>query len=292
MLRWRLLLGIALIATLVWLCWLDGHASPPGKFLLPVALVFAVVATQEFIGLARARSLQPAAAVLYLGNLAITAANAVAPWGCSTHAGLTWPMLALALAAVAAFVFEMRRYERPGEVLERLAITVLGLSYIGACLSFVVQLRLWGDPVQGMAALVSLLTVVKMGDTGAYTIGRLVGRHKMTPVLSPGKTWEGAGGALLFGVLGAWLCLASPLAAQAAGRASKCAAWGWLAYGLAVAVAGIIGDLAESMLKRDAGRKDSSTWMPGFGGILDMLDSILLAAPVAYLLWLTEVVAF
>jgi phosphatidate cytidylyltransferase len=62
-------------------------------------------------------------------------------------------------------------------------------------------------------------------------------------------------------------------------------AWGWLAYGLIVGVAGMLGDLAESLIKRDLGRKDSSDWMPGFGGVLDVLDSILFAAPVAYLCW-------
>lgn len=290
MLRWRLVLGVLLIAALVGLCWLDAGAAQPGTYLLPLGLLFAGLATQEFIGLARARGYQPASPVLYAGNVAIVAANAAAPWGYSQHAGLDAPMLALALGVVAAFVFEMRRYERPGEVLERLAITVLGLGYIGACLSCVVQLRLWGESAQGMAALASMIAVVKMGDTGAYTVGRLVGRHKMTPVLSPGKTWEGACGALGFGVLAAWLCLASPWAAQLAGRPLSCPIWGWVVYGLVVTVAGILGDLAESLLKRDAGRKDSSTWMPGFGGVLDVLDSILLAGPVAYLLWLVGVV--
>jgi len=129
----------------------------------------------------------------------------------------------------------------------------------------------------------SLVIVVKMGDIGAYTCGRLVGRHKMTPTLSPGKTWEGAVGGMVFACLGSYLAL-EWLAPALTGAASRLP-WGWLPYGVIVGIAGMVGDLAESLLKRDVGCKDSSTWMPGFGGVLDLLDSVLFAAPVAYLCW-------
>jgi phosphatidate cytidylyltransferase len=134
--------------------------------------------------------------------------------------------------------------------------------------------------------LVSLIAVVKMGDSGAYTVGRLIGRHKMAPVLSPGKTWEGVAGAIGFAMLGAWMVFR--LMPGSSTRTEF--RWQWLVYGAIVGVAGLIGDLAESLIKRDAGRKDSSTWMPGFGGILDVLDSILFAAPIAWILWAIELV--
>ncbi len=104
------------------------------------------------------------------------------------------------------------------------------------------------------------MAVVKLGDTGAYTVGRLFGRHKMAPVLSPGKTWEGAAGGIVFAVLGSWLVF--HLMPQAMGFTLAQASWSWLLFGPVVGVAGIVGDLAESLFKRDMGRKDSSTWMP------------------------------
>jgi phosphatidate cytidylyltransferase len=136
----------------------------------------------------------------------------------------------------------------------------------------------------GIAAIASLAIVVKMCDIGAYTFGRLLGRRKMTPVLSPGKTWEGAVGGLAFACLGSWLALNWLAPALSAGLAPR-SAWCWLGYGLFVGIAGILGDLAEPLIKRDVGRKDSSAWMPGFGGVLDLLDSVLFAAPVAFLCW-------
>ena len=123
-----------------------------------------------------------------------------------------------------------------------------------------------------------------MGDTGAYTVGRLIGRHKMAPSISPGKTVEGALGAFLFACLGSWLTFRwiVPFLPEGAGPGPW---YGWLLFGVLVGGAGMLGDLAESLLKRDVGVKDSSTWMPGFGGVLDILDSLLLSAPVAWFCW-------
>jgi phosphatidate cytidylyltransferase len=141
----------------------------------------------------------------------------------------------------------------------------------------------------GIGAFASMIIVVKMGDTGAYFFGKLFGRRKMAPVLSPNKTLEGAVGAICFSLLGAWAAAFSvvPLAPPShAGHPTVISPFlGWSLYAVLVCAAGMFGDLAESLLKRDVGSKNSSTWMPGLGGILDLLDSILLAAPVAHLLW-------
>jgi phosphatidate cytidylyltransferase len=125
-----------------------------------------------------------------------------------------------------------------------------------------------------------------MGDTGAYTVGRIFGRHKMAPRLSPGKTIEGAVGAIIFACLGAWLSFRYLIPAMSPTEIPAAIPGGWAIYGVLVGVVGLFGDLAESFIKRDVGRKDSSTWMPGFGGVLDILDSLLLAAPVAWLCWI------
>jgi phosphatidate cytidylyltransferase len=289
-LRYRLLLGTLFIAALAGLCWLD-HAqfggTPPGAWLFPLALLLSVLASGEVLWLLAGADRQPLPEMLYVGNFLIVASNAV-PMFWPTFAvrfsfdAFGWPIGAFALCVLAAFIVEIWRFEKPGEAITRLAATIFGFSYVGILLTFVVQLP-------GLLAILSLVIVVKTGDSGAYTVGRLIGRHKMAPRLSPGKTWEGAAGAALFAVIGSWVVfnlIGGLLALQRAALEP----WRWIVFGLVVGTAGLLGDLAESLLKRDAGRKDSSPWMPGFGGVLDLLDSILFAAPVAYLCWATGLV--
>ncbi len=300
---WRISLGALLIAGLAGLCYLDSLAgpsrasswlNPPGGWLFLLALLASVLGTGEVISLARSRGTQPIPWIAYLFTFAIVATNVIPSlWPtCPVTAKLgllAWPMLAVAAGLLAAFLGEMARYEKPGEVLRQLTATVFPMLYVGVLLTFVVQLRQWrAEEGLGLVALLSMIVVVKMGDSGAYTIGRIFGRHKMAPVLSPGKTWEGFAGAMLFAVLGALLVwwLAPKLSASDSTLSAKIGpCWGWILYGLIVGLAGLLGDLAESLLKRDAGVKDSSTWMPGFGGVLDVLDSILIAAPVAFFCW-------
>ncbi len=192
------------------------------------------------------------------------------------------------VAAVAlAFVAEMRRHQKPGGVTVSVAVAVLGVAYVGLLLSFLIQLRYWW----GLRALLSLLIVVKMADTGAYAVGRIAGRHKMAPSLSPSKTIEGAIGALVVACLSSWATFRWLLPSPTGPEVAREPWQGWLLFGLLIGVAGIVGDLAESLLKRGAARKDSSDWMPGFGGVLDLLDSVLLAAPVAYVCWTLGLVA-
>lgn len=296
MLRWRLILGALFIAGIIALCWWDQQLTPPGRILLPLALVLSLLASNEILGLAAARNLQPSATMVYVGNLCIVASNLISllwpsSWPPDPLGQLGWPLAAFAIMVLAAFGVEMRRYEKPGQVLEQLATTIFGLAYVGVLFSFLAQLRLVGGGALGVPALASLVIVVKMGDTGAYTVGRLIGRHKMAPVLSPGKTIEGALGGLLFACLGSWVAIQwlTPLWRPASSPPGGMSG-GWLVYGLMVGVTGMLGDLAESLIKRDVGRKDSSSWMPGFGGVLDVLDSVLFAAPVAYLCWALRLV--
>ncbi len=298
MLRWRLLLGALLIAALAGLCWLDGTqalGAPAGLWLFPIALTLSLAASGEMLWMLAARDLRPIAPVMYLGNVVIVASNGFPLYWPSYPANCPlgrwgWPLIAFMLATLAAFVGEMVRYRQPGRSVIALGVTVFSFAYVGLLLSFVVQLRSVISPEWGMIALVSLIAIVKFGDTGAYTVGRLIGRHKMTPLLSPGKTWEGAIGHLAAGALAAWIILHFWVGGRTWGHSPQGTVPAWLAYGLLVAAAGLVGDLAESLIKRDLGRKDSSTWMPGFGGVLDLLDSILFAAPVAYVAWVSGMV--
>lgn len=295
MLRWRLLLGTLFVAALVGLCWLDVRGARPGQFLLPLAILLVVLACEEVLSLLAVRDLRPLPSVVYGGSLAVLLASYAGVWFPEPLGALGWTAVAIALGLLAAFVGEMARYRAPGKSILGVALALFGILYVGGLFSFLLQLRVLGPTslansvgVYGIVPLASLLLVVKFGDTGAYTAGRLFGRHKMTPTLSPGKTWEGAVGGLLAACLGAWLSqfVLLPRAIDLSDLPSTTPAWGWVVFGLVVGVAGMLGDLAESLFKRDMGRKDSSTWMPGFGGVLDLLDSVLFAAPVAYLCWI------
>ncbi len=293
MLRWRIGLGAVLIAALVGLLWLDAVTAPPGAWLFFVALAIGLAAAHEVVALFAAARYRPLSAVIYGGTLLVIGSNAIPLFfrpvpDDQPLARLGWPLLAFAGSLLTALVGEMRRYRQPGGVMVNVALATFAVAYVGVLLSFAVQLRVLGGAASGMVALIALLVVVKMGDIGAYTIGRLVGRHKMAPSISPGKTMEGAAGAIAFACLGAWLalvCLPPWMGHPATPKMP-----GWLVFGVVVGGAGILGDLAESLFKRDMGVKDSSSWLPGFGGILDLLDSILFAAPVAYLCWLLGMV--
>jgi phosphatidate cytidylyltransferase len=242
--------------------------------------------------------------VVYLGTALITVAAAL-PMVCQLF-GWTlpednplgrfgWPLAALALASIGVLVAEMQRYEKPGRSMVTGALGIFTLVYVGLLFSFLALLRLHEPPNAGsagrgdwgMLALVSTLVVVKVADAGAFFTGKLLGRHKLTPVLSPGKTVEGAIGGILAACGAAWLLFRFAGPAMIGAGYVEPPLWRSLAYGLILAVAGMIGDLAESMLKRDAARKDSSTWLPGLGGVLDIIDAVLVAAPVSYMCWVT-----
>jgi len=302
-------LGFLIAATVAGLCWGDHLVYEAikvrGVALFPLLVVLVVLASHEVLHLAAAGGMRPVPWVVYCGNLLVVTFCWLAPLCLRFDAKLpedshylallssavatNGTLIALTVGVIMAFTAEMYRFKRPGGVTANIAAAVLAIVYVGLLFSFMVKLLLgWG-----LVGLLSLLIVVKMGDTGAYTVGRLIGRYKMAPGLSPGKTIEGAFGAVVFACVGAWatfqwLLPAAPqwlLPATAPGDARSGPWWGWILFGLLVGVTGMVGDLAESLIKRDVELKDSSNWVPGFGGVLDILDSALLAAPVAYACW-------
>jgi phosphatidate cytidylyltransferase len=288
MLRWRIVLGILFVGALVGLCYLDSVSARPGMWLSPLVALLALAGARELLDMFALRGLHPWRGGIYLGNLAIVASSLLPlTFPDAVPSSLNpslWPLLVTALSLGVLFFGEMRRYEGPGTVTIHLGLGTFCLAYVGLLLVVLAQLRFLGGPKSGLFGLLVMIAVVKMGDIGAYTVGRLIGRHKMAPKISPGKTWEGAAGALAFSALAAWLLLAVIGPAYFSNVPLPPADM-WPLYGLLLAVAGMTGDLAESLVKRDLGCKDSSQWMPGFGGVLDILDSILLAGPVAYLAW-------
>jgi phosphatidate cytidylyltransferase len=159
------------------------------------------------------------------------------------------------------------------------ALTVLGLLYVPFLFNFVALLAFMpGHTWENRYLLIYLLAVTKFSDVGAYVIGSLIGRHKMIPRISPGKTWEGFAGAittsLIFSVVMVEL-LGPTRLPQINLRDS-------IILGLLLPLVSVVGDLAESVVKRDASIKDSGNTIPGIGGALDLIDSILFTAPVLY----------
>ncbi|MFM7132251.1 MAG: phosphatidate cytidylyltransferase, partial [bacterium] len=136
------------------------------------------------------------------------------------------------------------------------------------------------ESTSGPFALYLVVAATKGTDTGAYTFGKLFGRHLMTPRLSPKKTWEGAAGGVLFAI---GLTFLVQLIEQAStGTRLLTSTAETLLFAISISIAGQLGDLAESLIKREARTKDASASLPGFGGVLDLLDSLLLAAPVGW----------
>ena len=204
------------IAALFGLCWLDYQALRPGVFLLPLAAVLSLLGAGELLAMFRQRGHQPQPFVTY-GGVLITVLAAGMPvlvpsqFGGTSVGSLGWLMIGLTAAFLLATVAELRRFAASGAATTNLALTTLTILYVGGLMGFLVQLRLlsgtpWGsDGRWGMLALVSLIATVKMSDIGQYTVGRLIGRHKLAPAVSPGKTWEGAVGGIIFAIVEAWI---------------------------------------------------------------------------------------
>jgi phosphatidate cytidylyltransferase len=158
-----------------------------------------------------------------------------------------------------------------------IATTLFGLMYVPWLLNFVQKINFFPG-VEGKFFLLYFVLVTKFSDTGAYAVGSLIGRHKMIPRISPGKTWEGFGGAIFLSTISS-LAFTHFFGARMFGM-------NWvhaIILGVLLSSTAVIGDLIESLFKREAGVKDSGDFFPGIGGILDLLDSLLFNAPIMYL---------
>ncbi|MGL4552923.1 MAG: phosphatidate cytidylyltransferase [Gemmataceae bacterium] len=268
----RLVIGAAMVAAVAGVLAIDPPFYPLCPCLFVSLVLVGVLCAAELHALAADGPRPP----LWLAA-GSTAAVIAANW--PAHVGWTadpWRDVAGAFMAVllAGFGWEMLRYRGQAGAVQRLALLAFTVAYVGLAGSFLAQLRWWGDdPVKGSAALALAVFVPKCGDMAAYGVGRVAGRTPMTPLLSPKKTWEGLAGGLAASVaVAVAVNLWHPLLSSA-GLAAL--------FGLSVGLAGVMGDLAESLIKRDFGRKDASGAVPGFGGLLDVADAVLFAAPVA-----------
>jgi phosphatidate cytidylyltransferase len=237
-----------------------GAAYLGGWWLFALVAVAGAVALHEFWLLSRA--LAPLAPAGYVGAaLALVGAQV---------SGLTW-LLGGALATFALAFLLKAISEARAAATAAISTTVMGAFWIGGGLAFLLLLR--DLPAHGRLALYTVLLAVWAGDTLAYLGGRLLGRHKMAPATSPGKTWEG----FVFGTAATVFVAFVALYKQHFLSIPES-----IVLGVILAVVGPLGDLFESLLKRDAGVKDSGRLLGGHGGMLDRLDAFFFAAPAAY----------
>lgn len=173
-----------------------------------------------------------------------------------------------------------------GEIADRLGRSALIYVYLITLFGFLIPHRwLEGNNGLGLLAIIGLIATIKMSDSCALFAGKAFGTIKLAPHLSPNKTIQGVTGAFAGSSI-AVVIVFFVVGPQIFGIQIDRPWWWFVLYAIAVTTAGILGDLAESMLKRDAQRKDSSSWIPGLGGILDVLDSLVFASPVSFLLWM------
>ncbi len=286
-LRNRLTYGPMMLAALFALLWLDWfvqsrtrHLEPNGVGgvgLLVLLLVILPVATIELATLFAAERVRPYRFVSTVGSgMLVLHAFATQFREFKPIAASTLAFIVVSVMLFAALRRAMLRQVQ--EAITHMAGTVLATLYLGGLGWFLMALRVKSsENFTGTTMVVlMILLVVKFTDIGAYFGGRTFGKHKLIPWLSPGKTWEG----LFFGVLTAGL-----VGMACAPRVSNLTWWKGFVFGAIIGGVGQVGDLLESLMKRDAEVKDSGRLIPGFGGILDVIDSPLLAAPFAYLLF-------
>ena len=287
MLKHRVPSGIAMVAGLLLLIWADDHLGAsgtlrPGLLLLAAVLVVLILACIELAALLRAKYGRAHAPVLYLAAATGAIATYAGPQMANPTAAAAGLATAVAVVLLAAFItHSFRRRDCQGGTAAG-ASALFAMGYLGVLPGLYLLLRTGGPGVAFSPwVLAAVIMVTKSCDIGAYFTGRFLGRRKLIPWLSPGKTWEGLIGGMLFSA--GWAVVFALIAAHFAPH--RAIPWWYAApAGLLLGFLGQTGDLVASLLKRDAGLKDWAKTIPGFGGVMDVADSLLLVAPAAY--WL------
>ena len=281
MLRYRLFFGILMtaffVAVVIFDGWLDGSLTDSatdktvqGTVFCVLIAFLAIPAQLELSKLAEAKNLKifvPVsiiASILFATNRYWQQFKIIQPE--------TYLIFLSAFVLLALLLYQYIYYGNSG-VVANCGASYFSILYLGLLSSFCVAIRI----EFGLWHLLMFVFVVKSADIGAYSIGSLLGKHKFSPKISPAKSWEGMAGAVTAAMI------------VAIGFALSCDIMPWWAaaiFGMAFAFIGQMGDLVESMMKRDADQKDSANKVPGFGGILDIIDSPLVAAPFAYLFFM------
>lgn len=292
-LRNRLIFGSVLACAVGGAVWWD-VAGEHRWGILGLGVLAVLLGAREFARLARVNAAQVRLAPMVVVSLGLVleahvhAGGAIAaawPLAAARLAAFPLPELLLGAGLLWATLSHMMLAEKPTErFFANVGGSLFGMIYLGVCLGLLQRLALIaepGAPDLGLQLVACFLVAVKCGDIAAFFGGKAFGRRKLCPAISPGKTIEGFACSFL-GSIGGTLALAALFASL--GSPAFAGWWQPVVWGLILGPLGAAGDLAESCMKREAAMKDSGRGAPGFGGWLDLLDAVILAAPVAYLL--------
>lgn len=301
MLKHRLILGPLMIVALIAMLWLDEQLDrtampawaasrwpgnfttwPPNLVLFPVCLLLVILAARELAAMFKAEGIMASRRWLGMSAALGLCVSVIVPAKSSPVDAVALVASAATAVLITSLLWHIRDKTLSGATAAAGA-TAFAFIYLGLMAGFILALR----RDQSAWAILGVLIVTKSCDIGAFFAGKAFGKHKLIPWLSPGKTWEGLfGGAILSALVCvgvAWFAkqMVLPKNARPMGFANL-EHWQAALLGVLFGVIGQAGDLFESVLKRDAGMKDSGKTVPGFGGVLDVVDSILLVAPLAY----------
>ena len=239
-------------------------------FVLLIGAALALASVELHTALRRV-GMRSAVVPIVVGSVAIAIGSYLAGRNPTVFSTTSVLLAALALTVLASLVWRM-----PGGAegyVKDVAASMLTIAYVPLLGSFAALIL--AAPADGVARTVTFLLVVVMNDTGGYIAGVLFGKHPMAPRISPKKSWEGFAGSVLLGTAAAVTMTVLGLHAPF---------WIGILLGVCLVCVATCGDLVESMIKRDLGIKDMSSFLPGHGGVMDRLDSLLLAAPVAWVI--------
>ena len=303
-----------LISITAILLYLDANMSPTGVegiWLLPLLLFFSLGTAWDISGLLSnsGRPIHRKATMLATAIITLSAClpmmwplfGSEYPPNCPVGK-LGWIAIATVASVFLLLLAEMMQYGKgPKGAIERTCGGIFVSVYVGLPMALLVSLRSLGDGNWGLAAILTMIAVTKSTDAGAYFSGKAFGKHKLIPRLSPGKTREGAVGGILIATIVAFVCLKWLFPAIAGGASGPVEAatipgldqplWGALCLGPVLAITGMIGDLAESLVKRDSNAKDSGNLLPGLGGVWDVTDSLIAAVMPAFLCFVAGIAA-
>jgi len=301
-LKQRLIFGPILLAILFAILWLDewldaqsipeawrdwwpgiSPTYPAGAILLLVGLLVVPLAARELARIFHAGGIQASKRWLAMAAMAGLLVSAAVPRQSSSVNAVALVATVGTAVLIASLLWHIRGRNLQGAT-AAVGAALFAFIYLGLMFGFILAIR----REHSAWVVLGVLVVTKSCDIGAYFTGRLVGRHKLIPWVSPGKTWEGLIGGLVLAATVAYLGLrlARSSGAEEVREIASMSTWFAILSGVLFGITGQAGDLLASVLKRDARIKDSGQTLPGFGGILDVVDSVMLVAPVAF--WLLK----